>query len=92
MASDTKVFFKESDDWESFIERLEFYFTAKKIETMEMKRAVLMTIIDEATYKLIKALCAPKKPSEETFDAITKLVENHLKPKPSDLMEHYKFN
>lgn len=92
MASDTKVFFKESDDWESFIERLEYHFIAKKIETPEMKRAVLMTSIDEATYKLIKALCAPKKPSEHSFDEITKLVENQLKPKPSELMERYKFN
>lgn len=92
MASDSKLFFKESDDWEAFSERLEFHFLAKKITQEDMKKAELLTHVDEATYKLVKTLCAPSKPSEKTFDEIVQLLTKHLKPASSELMERCKFN
>jgi len=92
MTSDTKIYFKESDDWEAFSERLEFYFLTKKITEGTMKRAELLTHIDEGTYKLVKALCAPGKPVDKSFDELVKLLTDHLKPGSSELMARCKFN
>ena len=88
-----KIFFRlNSDDWESFTERLELHFFVKKITEPEMKRAVFLTHVDEEAYKLIKTLCAPKKPVEETYENLTKLLTGHLKPAPSEVMERCMFN
>ncbi|XP_070515388.1 uncharacterized protein [Cardiocondyla obscurior] len=78
------------DDWELYTERLELYFMANDIAA-DKQVAVLLTKISAETYKLIRDLCAPAKPSEKTFAELTKLMKNHLLPKPSETMERCKF-
>ena len=93
MSSEAKILFRlESDDWESFCERLELFFKVKKITAAEMKRAHLLTHCDEATYKLFKNLCAPTKPAEKEYAGLVKLLSEHLKPTPSEVMERCSFN
>jgi len=91
--SETKIFFHlNTDDWESFTERLELHFIVKNIVEAEMKRATLLTRCDEDTYKLFRNLCAPDKPASKTYDELIKLLSEHLKPAPSEVMERCTFN
>ncbi|XP_043264008.1 uncharacterized protein LOC122404149 [Colletes gigas] len=78
------------DDWETYAERLELYFVANDVKT-EKRAAVLLTKISADTYKLVRDLCAPDKPSTKTFEELVKLIGSHLNPKPSETMERYTF-
>ena len=50
------------EDWESFVERVEFFFQANGVEDPERKRALLLSSCGTSTYKLIRNLLVPSKP------------------------------
>ena len=45
-----------------------------------------------ATFKLIRSLIAPDKPSDKSFEQIVKAVSDHLCPKPSSILLRFYFN
>ena len=45
-----------------------------------------------ASYRLIRTLVSPSKPGEKSFTEIVKLVSDHHNPKPSAIMQRFKFN
>ena len=50
------------EDWEEYIERMEFYFLSNDVDQEEKKRAILLANCGKQSYSLIKNLCAPAKP------------------------------
>ena len=66
-----------AEDWISYTERLEFYFTANDAKDADKQRAVLFSVCGAATYKLIKNLLAPTKPTEAKFPEIVQLLTAH---------------
>ncbi|CAC5397747.1 unnamed protein product [Mytilus coruscus] len=81
-----------SEDWIQYTERLNHYFIANNIESMEKQRAILLSACGKKTYKLMRNLSAPQKPGEKTYDDIVKLVTDHQNPKPSSIVQRCKFN
>lgn len=79
-----------SGNWEAYIERVEMYLLANKIEDA-MKLPTLITIMGEEAYELLATLASPKKPSELEYKVAIALLTNHLQPKPSVLAERFKF-
>lgn len=79
------------DDWEIFEERLEILFTAKDVKD-DKKAAIMLTRLDEKAFMLIRNLCVPDKPATKSYDQLKTLMQNHLAPKPSEVMERCKFN
>ena len=65
------------EDWISYAERLEFYFAANEVQEADKQRAVLFSVCGAATYKLIKNLLAPAKPTDTSFKDIVKLLTEH---------------
>ena len=57
------LFSKDPTEWEDYVERLENYFVAHDIKMEMKKRAVLLSECRTATYKLIRSLVVPQKPS-----------------------------
>ena len=80
------------EDWISYAERLEFYFTANEVKEADTQRAVLFSVCGAATYKLIKNLLAPTKPADASFKDIVKLLTEHYQPKPSRVVQRYLFH
>ena len=80
------------EDWTLYAERLEFYFAANDVEDAGKQRAVLFSMVGAATYKLIKNLLAPTKPTEASFKDIVKLLMEHYQPKLSRVVQRYLFN
>ena len=76
----------------TYVERLEQYFAANDITINEKKRAILLSACGAATYRLIRSLVFPSKPSEKTFTELVKVVSSHHNPKPSAIMQRFKFN
>ena len=70
------VFQQGQEEWVSYTERLELYFTANKIraDATEQRRAILLSACGPETYQLIRNLVAPKKPTEKTFAELVALV------------------
>ena len=56
------------------------------------QRAILLSVCGADTYKLISSLVSPDKPGDKTFDELISLTKNHFNPKPSVIVERYKFN
>jgi hypothetical protein len=77
-------------DWSSYFEQVESFFTANAV-TDELKVAALLSSIGATTYSLLKNLCAPAKPSTKTLAEINEIMSNHLNPKPLTISERYRF-
>ena len=85
--------FQENDNWIEYTERLEYYFTANEITgNAGKKRAVLLSWCGAKTYKLIRNLVSPEKPTGKTFAELVNIVKNHLNPRPSTNVYRFKFN
>ncbi len=80
------------ESWDTYVERLQLYFVANKIEEVERKRAVLLTAAGPSLYRLVRNLAAPAKPAEKSFDELVELVKAHYAPKPSVTMQRFKFH
>ena len=84
--------FQENDNWIEYAERLEHYFTANEITDNGKKRAVLLSSCGAKTYKLIRNLVAPGKPTDKSFAELVNIFKNHLNSRPSSIVYRFKFN
>ena len=80
------------DDWEAFIEQLESYFAANDITAAGKKRGILLNSCGTAAYKTIRSIVAPTKPTEIAYSELVTKVKAHFAPKPSAIVQRYKFN
>ena len=55
-------------------------------------RALLLTSCGPETYHVIRGLVQPARPSDKTFEQLCALVQSHYSPKPSEIVERYKFH
>ena len=79
-------------DWISYAERLEFYFTANDIVTEKKQQAIMLSVCGAETYRLIRDLVAPTKHTEKPFAELVKIVKNHHQPPPSTISQWFYFN
>ena len=56
------------------------------------KRAVLLSSCGAKTYRLIRNLVAPGKPTDKSFAELVNIVKNHLNPRPLSIVYRFKFN
>ena len=70
-------FDRHREDWQQYVERLQFYFTANCITTEEKKRAVFLSVIGALTYRVLRNLLTPDKPGDKTFTELTAMLEQH---------------
>ena len=54
--------------------------------------SLLLANIGPAGYKVLKSYCAPDKPKDKTYDALTELLSTNLAPKLNSVSEAYLFN
>ncbi len=80
------------EDWTGYTKRLEQYFLANGIEDAAKCRAILLSVCGPSTYKLIRSLVAPDKLADRTFKELVDLLASHYTPKPSVIMQRYRFN
>ena len=80
------------ESWSEYVERLEHYFVANDIVTVEKQRAILLHAVGPATYRLIRTLVSPKKVVECTFQELVEKAQEHFNPKPSPIVKRYEFN
>ena len=79
-------------DWAQYIERMDQFFIVNGICEEPRKKAILLNSGGAETYSLLKNLVAPAKPSDKSYDELIRVMNEHQNPKPSVIMERYKFN
>ena len=50
--------YTSAEDWASYVERMDQYFLANDVTEAAKKRAILLSVVGDKTYKLIRDLTA----------------------------------
>ena len=82
----------DKDDWNNYIEQMEFTFLANSIDDDNKKNAVLLRSCGSDTFKLFKSLTAPNDLASSSYTDIKQLMSEHKNPKPNVFAERFKFN
>lgn len=78
--------------WEEYCEIMEHFFIANNIDGEDKKKSILLSVVGAQTYSLIRNLLNPTKPGEKTFAQLVTLLKNHFNPKPSEIVQRFKFD
>ena len=92
MIGKVRSFDGTQDEWEHYVEGLGFYFTENKVTDKDQRKAVLWSVSGAQTYKVIRNLLAPQTPDAVEYDDIVKRVQDHVRPKPSVILQQFRFN
>lgn len=84
-------FDRDKEDWTSYVERLQHFFTANKIEGKQ-RVPVFLTSIGAATYTILRSLTAPGKPGDKELSELVESLNGYFCPKPSQTMQRFKFH
>lgn len=80
----------ESESITSYLERVDYYFTANGVEDAK-KVAVFLNAIGRETYNLLRNLLAPKKLAEQGLDELQKALKDHYEPQTVVVAERFHF-
>jgi hypothetical protein len=96
----------KADEFETYLERLEFYFTANELSEIAItegnendvrarltkRKRILLSVLGPDTNSLLRSLCAPAKPADKSFKEITDILKEYFAPRPSEVVCRYKFH
>ena len=80
------------DEWSEYVERLQFYFTANGIKEDSKKRTVLLSCCGPSTFRLLRSLVLPTPLTNFSFSDLVAKMTAHREPRPSVIVQRYKFN
>ena len=80
------------EDWTSYTERLQRYFTANDVDNADKQHAILLSACGLSTYQQIRNLVGPAKPTDKSFTQLVELVQTHRHPPPSVTVQRFHFH
>ncbi|XP_037294913.1 uncharacterized protein LOC119189435 [Manduca sexta] len=82
-------------EWKAYKSRLSQWFIANDIDEKSdatgKRRAILLSALKEATYKLASDLALPKDLQDVPYEDIIKILDDHFTPKKCGFSERQKF-
>eukprot|EP00731_Ephydatia_muelleri_P028199 Em0019g1072a len=75
---------------ESYVERLEHFFSANKVGD-DQKKDALLECVGKETFGLLRALVAPTRLKDKTFGELVETLRIHLSPKSLVVAERFRF-
>lgn len=82
--------FRIGEDWDLYQERLMQYFVANQV-AQERRVAVLITLIGQEPYKILKDLCDPVLPEIKSFEELCEILKKQFAPRISTFKERIEF-
>ncbi|KAI5632803.1 hypothetical protein NE865_14490 [Phthorimaea operculella] len=76
--------------WPAYIRRVNQYIKLNEIKDA-VKVSLLITVVGDKTYSLMCDLCSPDMPEDKTYDALVKVMTDHLEPQRSEIAERHVF-
>ena len=73
----------DKDNWNNYMEQMEFFFLTNSIDDDNKKKAVLLSSCGSDTFKLFKSLTAPNDLASSPYTNIKQLMSEHKNPKPN---------
>ena len=83
--------FSKGGNWTQWQDRLELFFEANDITVDKKKVVLLITLMGNKAYAILRNICTPNLPKIKDYLALTTLMTNHLEPAPSIISERNKF-
>ncbi len=83
--------YDESEDWQSYSERLLLYFEANEI-ALERRVPAFLSLIGTLAYGVVKSLSAPVKPSDRILGELIDMLNGHYTPQKSVICERFRFH
>ena len=83
------------EQWTQYVERLEQFFVANDVtgdDKAVKRRATFLSVVGRDAYNLLRSLIAPEKPTEKTFEQLVAVLTEHYSPKPTEVMQRFRFN
>lgn len=80
LSDHVRIFDPEVETWVSFSNKLKWFLFENEIGD-DQKSAVLLSRLNESSYKLMKVLASPDKPEILDFEEICVLFDNHFSGK-----------
>ena len=81
-----------TEDWSTYVERLEHYFIVNNIITEAKCQSTLLTVAGPEVYLLACNLVVPDKPGDKLYDDLVALIKKHYSPAPSIIVQRYNFH
>ena len=81
-----------TDDWSTYVERLEHYLIANEITTEAKRRSTLLTVAGPEVYSLACNLVAPDKQGDKSYVDLVVLIKKHYSPTPYIIVQRYKLH
>ena len=79
-----------TDSITHYLQRVELYFKAHKVEAT-LQVATLLSSIGAATYARLSDLMAPTEPGSKSLDEVTAALKKHFEPKKVQIAERFHF-
>ena len=83
--------FNPKSDWDIYRERLENYFALHRIK-YDRKSALLINLLDENSYTVIRDSCSPIKPIEKSYEELCAIMARHYTKTRSIHKERQRFD
>ena len=80
-----------NSDWAIYKRRLDNYFVANDITDDNRKRPILLNLLNENAYQLVRDLCLPTEPEDKTYASLVAIISSHFKPLLTIFAARYKF-
>lgn len=87
---DVPYFNSLCSDWQVYTERLEQFFEVNDFAP-EKRKALLITSLDDETYKTLRDVCHPTLPKDKTYDELIELLSKQYIVRTSIFRERVKF-
>ena len=84
--------YDEEEKWSNYTERMEQFFLLNEVSSDKKKVALFLSSVGPKVYALLKNLLAPSKPSEKSFQDLSKILSDYYEPEPLIIAERFKFN
>ena len=75
-----------------YLERVELFLMANKIEDDKLKVTTLLSVIGGKTYERLSSLLSPEKPNSKKFEDLVQVLCEHFEPKPVIIAERFHFH
>ena len=91
--STLQSFEPQSCTWQSYRDRMNFYFKANRIQQDDDKKSCFLCSVGMSTYSLLESLCSPNRLTDDAvmFGDLIKKLDVHYDPSKSILTATYDF-
>lgn len=83
---------ESEEEWPLYMERVTHYLAANGVNDAGKQRALLLSVIEPRTYRLLRSSESPSTPTDKSLAELSKLLEDHFNPKPSVIVQRFRFN